>query len=150
MSDTISVPASSQGTVYKAQLLDYFYTRRAASAINQDSRFVISKAYWGTSSLVKASSSGGYTISDIPTTFSNSDLLNQFATSDLVCTLVGSTINITTIVPQTALADNTVYDFNTLVLVDDQGKAIAVLCCQQDTIYKGKDYTMYISIEQKA
>ncbi|STJ26257.1 Uncharacterised protein [Escherichia coli] len=32
--------------------------------------------------------------------------------------------------------DNTPYDFNTLVLVDAEEQAFAVLCTQQDTLYK--------------
>lgn len=150
MADTISVPASAQGTIYKAQLLDYFYSRRAASSINQDSRFLMLTAWWGTSSLVTANSAGGSTIADIPTSFTNDQLLNKFAESTLVCTLVGSTINISTVVPQDQLTDTDVYIFNTLALVDDQGNVFAVLCAQQDTIFKGKDYSMFISIEQRA
>ena len=48
------------------------------------------------------------------------------------------------------LTDTDVYIFNTLALVDDQGNVFAVLCAQQDTIFKGKDYSMFISIEQRA
>ncbi|STM65098.1 putative tail fiber structure or assembly [Escherichia coli] len=38
--------------LYKSQLLDYYYQRRAESSINKGSRFLISKAVFGTSSLV--------------------------------------------------------------------------------------------------
>ena len=150
MAETNSVPASAAGTVYKAQLLDYFYTRRAASAINQGSRFLMLKAWWGTSTLVTANPAGGYKIADIPTNFTNAQLLNKFAVSDLVCTLVGSTINITTVCPQSQMADGKIYTFNTLALVDDQNNVFAVLCAQQDTVFKGKDYSMFVSIEQRA
>jgi len=150
MSDVISVPASAQGTVYKAQLLDYYYTRRAASAIGQGSRFQMIKAWWGTSSLVTPNPAGGFKIADIPTNFADNQLLNKFAESQLVCTLVGSTINISTVVPQASLKDGQVSNFNTLCLVDDQNHAFAVLCAQQDTIFKGKDYSMFVSIEQRA
>ncbi|MES4139268.1 phage tail protein, partial [Escherichia coli] len=40
--------------LYKAQLLSYYYSRRAESAIGKGARFVISKAYWCKSSLVTA------------------------------------------------------------------------------------------------
>lgn len=150
MADAITIPASAQGTVYKAQLLDYYYTRRAQSSIGVGSRFQMLKAYWGTSSLVTANPAGGFKIADIPTNFSANQLLNRFATSNLVCTLVGSTINITTVVPQNQLKDGVVNNFNTMALVDDQGNLFAVLCAQQDTVFKGKDYSMFLSIEQRA
>ncbi|MBZ3802390.1 phage tail protein [Leclercia adecarboxylata] len=44
---------------------------------------------------------------------------------------------------------NAVYDFNTLTLVDADGVAFAVLCAQQDSIYKGKIYSILLTIEQK-
>ncbi|NUV21736.1 hypothetical protein MS6204_00606 [Escherichia coli] len=40
------------------------------------------------------------------------------------------------------MPDNTPYDFNTLVLVDAEEQAFAVLCTQQDTLYKGKRYSI--------
>lgn len=38
--------------LYKSQLLDYYYQRRAESSINIGERFLISKAVFGTSALV--------------------------------------------------------------------------------------------------
>ncbi|EIH4659277.1 phage tail protein [Escherichia coli] len=43
---------------------------------------------------------------------------------------------------------NTPYNFNTLVLTDAEDQAIGVLCTQQDTLYKGKRYSMLMTIEQ--
>ncbi|HAL1829221.1 TPA: phage tail protein [Escherichia coli] len=46
------------------------------------------------------------------------------------------------------MQDNTPYDFNTLVLVDAEEQAFGVLCTQQDTLYKGKRYSILMTIEQ--
>ncbi|HBT4785490.1 TPA: phage tail protein [Klebsiella variicola subsp. variicola] len=46
------------------------------------------------------------------------------------------------------MKENSVYDFNTLVLLDAQGKAVAVLATQQDTVYLGKNYSIIMTIEQ--
>ncbi|ENX6673144.1 TPA: phage tail protein, partial [Escherichia coli] len=48
--------------LYKSQLLDYYYQRRAESSINKGSRFLISKAVFGTSSLVTKKGDGTYEI----------------------------------------------------------------------------------------
>ncbi|RTM58836.1 phage tail protein [Enterobacter hormaechei subsp. xiangfangensis] len=50
--------------------------------------------------------------------------------------------------PQDSLEEDTVYDFNTLVLLDAEDKAIAVLATQQDTVYLGKNYSIIMMIEQ--
>ncbi|HBM2815724.1 TPA: phage tail protein [Enterobacter hormaechei subsp. xiangfangensis] len=41
------------------------------------------------------------------------------------------------------------YNFNTLVITDAEDKACAVLCCQQDSLYTGKSFTLLMSIEEK-
>ena len=148
MSDVISY-ASASGAKYKAQLLDYYYTRRAQSAIGLGKRFQMMKAYWGKSSLVKPNPEGGWLIDDIPTNFTNANLLNKFAECDLICTLQGATITVNVVLPESTLPANDVYDFNTLTLVDADGAAFAVLCAQQDSIYKGKVYSILLTIEQK-
>nr|CAA24775.1 unnamed protein product [Escherichia phage P1] len=50
--------------LYKSQLLDYYYQRRAESSINKGSRFLISKAVFGTSSLVTKKGDGTYEIGE--------------------------------------------------------------------------------------
>ncbi|NDO81509.1 phage tail protein [Citrobacter sp. NCU1] len=47
------------------------------------------------------------------------------------------------------MPENDVFDFNTLALIDDQGAVFAVLCAQQDSLYKGKTYNILLTIEQK-
>ncbi|HAU6297939.1 TPA: phage tail protein [Citrobacter freundii] len=47
------------------------------------------------------------------------------------------------------MTGTTAYNFNTLVITDAEDKAIAVLCCQQDTLYKGKSFTLLMNIEEK-
>lgn len=148
MSEVISY-ASATGALYKAQLLDYYYTRRADSAIGLGKRFQMMKAYWGKSNLVKQNPAGGWTIDDIPTNFTNANLLGKFAECDLICTRQGATITVNVVLPESTLPANAVYDFNTLTLVDADGTAFAVLCAQQDSIYKGKIYSILLTIEQK-
>lgn len=58
--------------LYKSQLLDYYYQRRAESSINIGERFLISKAVFGTSALVTKNDGGDYDIADLPTVFSMS------------------------------------------------------------------------------
>lgn len=135
---------------FKGALLDYYYSRRAESAINQGVRFEIKKAYFGTSSLVSANPNGGWLIADIPSTFKLSDLTGvPFASVDITRTVTGSTINLNATLASDALTGTTAYNFNTLVITDAEDKAIAVLCCQQDTLYKGKSFTLLMNIEEK-
>lgn len=135
---------------FKGALLDYYYSRRAASAIDQGVRFEIKKAYFGTSSLVSANPNGGWLIADIPSTFKLSDLTGTpFASVDITRTVTGSTINLNATLASDALTGTAAYNFNTLVITDAEDKAIAVLCCQQDTLYKGKSFTLLMNIEEK-
>ena len=67
----------------KSQLLNYYYQRRAESSIGNGDRFLLSKAVFGSSSLVTLNSAGTYDIANIPADFELSDLTTQFATSDL-------------------------------------------------------------------
>ncbi len=147
MSEVIAVASSSAPS--KAQLLDYYYTRRAESAIGLGTRFQMMKAYWGKSALVSPNPEGGWIIADIPTNFSSADLLDKFAECELICTLQGVTLTVNVVLPESELPENKVFDFNTLVLVDNEGAAFAVLCTQQDSIYKGKVYSILLTIEQK-
>lgn len=134
---------------FKGALLDYYYSRRAESAIGSGVRFEIKKAYFGTSSLVSANPAGGWKITDIPTTFKLSDLLTNFASVDIVRTVTGSTINLNATLAADKLTGTTAFNFNTLVIVDAEDKAVAVLCCQQDTLYQGKSFTLLMNIEEK-
>ncbi|EPF2016117.1 phage tail protein, partial [Escherichia coli] len=72
----------------------------------------------------------------------------QFAVSDLILSSVDGIITINAAFPQERMPDNTPYDFNTLVLVDAEEQAFGVLCTQQDTLYKGKRYSILMTIEQ--
>ena len=55
--------------LYKSQLLDYYYQRRAESSINTGSRFLISEAVFVTSSLVTMKVDGTYEIGQLPKAF---------------------------------------------------------------------------------
>ena len=145
MADFLKVRAG--GELFKSQLLSYYYARRAESAIGKGERFVMTKAYWGKSDLVTANQAGGWSISDIPLDFNISNL-QHFATCDLVLSSVNGTITINASFPQELMPDGTAYDFNTLVLVDAEDQAFAVLCTQQDTLFKGKRYSILMTIEQ--
>lgn len=142
-----NLKARDGNSLYKAQLLSYYYSRRAESAIGKGARFVISKAYWCKSGLVTANGVGGWNIADIPLDFKLSDA-QQFAVSDLILSSVDGIITINAAFPQERMPDNTPYDFNTLVLVDAEDQAFGVLCAQQDTLYKGKRYSILMTIEQ--
>lgn len=146
MADVIS--ATSSSTLYKAKLLDYFYTRRAESAIGKGTRFKIASACWGASSLVSVNSAGGWDIAFIPSTFTIDDMKTKFATGSVIASVQDDVITLNAVLPQDQLSENTVYDFNTLVLLDSDGKAIAVLAKQQDTVYVGKSYSIIMTIEQ--
>lgn len=148
MSDSINL-SSPDGGLYKAKLLDYYYTRRAESAIGIGSRFKLMKAYWGRSDLVTKNPGSGWDIAEIPADFTNEQLIGKFAESELICTLQGTTITVSIVLPEAALPENDVFDFNTLALIDDQGSVFAVLCAQQDSLYKGKRYNILLTIEQK-
>lgn len=140
--------ARTSGALYKAQLLDYYYSRRAESSIGEGERFEIKHACWGKSDLVTVNKDGGWNIADIPTGFKLEDLKSNFAKCLLVRSVQKSVITINAVLPQEQLKENSVYDFNTLVLLDAQGKAVAVLATQQDTVYLGKNYSIIMTIEQ--
>lgn len=144
---TVSTP----NAFFKGALLDMYYSRRAESAIGQGTRFEIKKAYFGTSALVTANPAGGWLIADIPTNFKLSDLLTNFASVNLTRTVTAgsSTINLNATLAADALSGDTANNFNTLVLTDADNNAIAVLCCQQDTLYRGKSFTLLMNIEEK-
>lgn len=145
MADSITV----SGKLYKAKLLNYYYTRRAESSIGKGNRFQMVKAYWGKSALVTSNAAGGWTIGDIPSTFSNADLLNKFTETPLVLTNTGANISISIQLDDSALPEDKAYDLNTLTLVDGDDNAFAVLCLQQDTVFRGKSYSLLVTIEQK-
>lgn len=146
MADILAVEEG--GTLYKSQLLTYYYTRRAESSIGLGERFVIKQAYWGKSSLVTKSDKDGWDIADIPLDFSLDDLQSHFATNDLICTVQGTTITINLSLPREQLQPGARHDFNTLVLVDSEGKPFAVMCTQQETMYAEKSYNIFMTIEQ--
>ncbi|MFI7813026.1 phage tail protein [Citrobacter werkmanii] len=143
-------PSTINSNLFKGALLQYYYERRADSEIG-GKQFKLAKAAFGTSSLVtqNATSGGGWRISDIPPDFKLGNLNNKFATVNLTLSTTGSTINVTANLTDQDLADSSPHDFNTLVLLDSDDQACAVLCCQQDTLFKGKSFTAYMTIEQK-
>ncbi|MGC0793645.1 phage tail protein [Pantoea agglomerans] len=145
MADTISVSSK----LFKAKLLDYYYIRRAESSIGQGSRFQMVKAYWGKSALVTSNAAGGWNIADIPSTFRNADLAGKFTETPLVLTSTGADISITIQLDDAILPEGKAYDLNTLTLVDGDGNAFAVLCLQQDSVFRGKAYRLIVTIEQK-
>jgi hypothetical protein len=146
MADILAVEEG--GTLYKSQLLTYYYTRRAESSIGQGERFLIKQAYWGKTDLVTKSDEDGWDIADIPLDFSLDDLQTHFATNDLICTVQGTTITINISLPREQLEAGSRYDFNTLVLVDSEGEPFAVMCTQQETMYAEKSYNIFLTIEQ--
>lgn len=146
MADVIS--SNTSGSLYKAKLLDYFYSRRAESAIGKGTRFKIASACWGTSDLVTVNAAGGWSIGYIPDTFTLANLKTNFAKGSVIASVQESVITLNAVLPQDQLIGDNVYDFNTLVLLDDDGKAIAVLAKQQDTVYVGKSYSIIMTIEQ--
>ena len=138
------------GKLFRAALLDYFYTRRAESEIGAGARFTIVKGYFGTSSLVTVNPTGGWSIAEIPSNFSVADLKGKFAECALVCTADKGLITVNATLQDSILPADTPYNFNTLVLVDGESKAFAVLCCQQDTLFRGKAFTALLTIDQRA
>ncbi|MCZ4061241.1 phage tail protein [Pantoea sp. LMR881] len=138
------------GKLFRAALLDYFYTRRAESEIGLGNRFKYVKAYFGTSALVTKNPAGGWTVAEIPLKYSLSDLQNKFAEAELICTADEGLITVTATLQDAVLPADTAYDFNTLMLLDADDKAFAVLCCQQDTLYQGKAFTAKLTIDQRA
>lgn len=140
--------ATINSNLFKGQLLQYYYERRADSEIG-GKQFKIAQAVFGTSALVKAQAGGGWVISDIPLDFKRTDLHNTFATINLVLGTTKEIINITAQLSDNDYTDTNPHDFNTMVILDSDGEACAVLCCQQDTLFKGKNFQAIITIEQK-
>lgn len=138
------------GKLFRAALLDYFYNRRAESEIGAGARFVIAKGYFGTSALVTVNPAGGWNLADIPPAYSLNDLKGKFAECNLICTAKNGLITISAALQDALLPADTPYNFNTLMLIDGEGKAFAVLCCQQDTLYRGKSFTAVLTIDQRA
>lgn len=144
--------ATISSNLFKGLLLDYYYKRRAESeCMPLSTRFLLTEAWLGQSSYVRAASSGsGFDIANISPTFTMSELTDVFARVALHATVdANANMNITVQVKDTDITLAGVHKFNTLVLVDTDGQACAVLCCQEDTVYKGKNFTAYITIEQK-
>ncbi|HDD8893989.1 TPA: phage tail protein, partial [Escherichia coli] len=110
--------------LYKSQLLDYYYQRRAESSINKGSRFLISKAVFGTSSLVTKKGDGTYEIGELPKAFDLAELTSQFCTINLVPTYSGGIITVRMDLDQSQLQEGKNYPFNTLVVLDNENKPI--------------------------
>jgi len=134
-------------TLYKAKMLDYYFDRQAASSIGQGSRFVISKAVFGTSSLVTKNSAGRYDIAAIPPDFKIGDLLTPFCTVVPTLSYNNGIILIRADLDPTQLDPDRSYTFNTLVILDNEMKACAVMCVQEDSLYVGKGYTGLMELD---
>lgn len=136
---------------YKGRLLTYHYRRRAESSIGTGERYVMAKAYFGTSDLVTKNASGGWIVEDIPLDFALDDMLTNFSESALMASIPEDSTSILMAIHlnDSALPAGTMFDFNTLVLVDNAGVAFAVLCIQQETLYKGRSFSAYLTIEQE-
>lgn len=132
--------------LYKSQILDYYYQRRAESSIRIGERFLISKAVFGTSNLVTKNENGDYDIADLPRNFALSDMTSQFCTIPLVPTYSDGVITIRMDLDQKQLTDGQSYPFNTLVVLDNLDKPIAIMCVQEDSLYVGKTYTAVMGI----
>jgi hypothetical protein len=141
--------ATVSSALYKSQIQDYYYTRRAESSIGTGDRFLISSAVFGTSSLVKANSDGTYDISDIPTDFALSDLETNIAKGKLTLSHSAGVITCRVDLDTSSFADsNTAYPFNTLAVLDNEGVPIVVMCTQQDSLYTGKSYVAVVEIDK--
>lgn len=141
MTTTVSTELS------KSRVLSYYYQRRAESQIGTGVRFLLKSVVFGTSSLVTANSNGTYEIADIPADFVVEDLLTQVATGILTLSYSDGLITIRAAIDTSQLADNVSYPINTFVILDSEGKAVAVQCVQQDSIYQGKSYVSTIKLK---
>lgn len=141
--------ASENGVLYKAQLLDYYYERRAYSSIGVGERFEMLKGWFGTSDLVTQNPEGGWIIADIPPEFSNADFKNKFAECALLRSYADGRITLRAELQDKELPENTPYDFNTLAIADAEANVVAILCIQQDTLYRGKRFIAVLTIETR-
>lgn len=131
----------------KSKVLSYYYQRRAESQIGSGVRFLLQSVVFGTSSLVSSNSDGTYSIEDIPADFEVGDLLTQVATGTLTLSYSDGIITIRAAIDTSQLQDNVSYPVNTFVILDAEGKAVAVQCVQQDSIYQGKTYVSTIKLK---
>lgn len=136
---------------FKGRLLTYHYKRRAESSIGIGERYILDKAYFGTTDLVEKNPTGGWNIKDIPLDFELDDLLTNFAEAPLMPSMPENSTSILMAIHlnDRELPQGSMLDFNTLVLVDKEGNAFAVLCVQQETLYNGRAFSAYLTIEQK-
>lgn len=133
-------------SLYKSQIQDYYYERRAESSIGTGDRFLISSAVFGTSSLVTENSSGTYDIATLPTNFTLSELDSSFCTVTPTLTYADGVITVRVDLDQAQLTDGTSYPFNTLAILDNENVPVAIMCVQEDSLYVGKSYTAVMTI----
>lgn len=131
----------------KNKVLSYYYQRRAESQIGSGNRFLLKSCVFGTSSLVTSNSDGTYSIEDVPADFALSDMLTQVATGTLTLSYASGLITIRAAIDTSQLADDTSYPINTIAILDSDGKAVAIQCIQQDSIYQGKSYVSTIKLK---
>lgn len=141
MTTTVSTDLS------KSRVLNYYYQRRAESQIGNGVRFLLKSVVFGTSSLVTSNNDGTYAIADIPADFEVGDLLTQVASGVLTLSYSDGYITIRAAIDTSKLADNVSYPINTFAILDAEGKAVAIQCVQQDSIYQGKSYVSTIKLK---
>ncbi|EPN1712108.1 phage tail protein, partial [Escherichia coli] len=73
-------------------------------------------------------------------------LTSQFCTINLVPTYSGGIITVRMDLDQSQLQEGKNYPFNTLVVLDNENKPIAIICVQEDSLYVGKTYTAVMAI----
>lgn len=138
---------SVSDSLYTSKLLNYFYERQAESAIGSGDRFQLSKAVFGTSSLVTKNSSGNYDIADIPSDFELADMTTQFCVTGLTLSYSDGIIVLRADLDTTQLETGKTYQYNTMAILDNAGKAVAVMCVQEDSLYIGKSYFALMNID---
>jgi len=141
MTTTVSTDLS------KSRVLSYYYQRRAESQIGNGVRFLLKSVVFGTSSLVTSNNDGTYAIADIPADFEVGDMLTQVASGILTLSYSDGYITIRAAIDTSKLEDNISYPINTFAILDSEGKAVAIQCVQQDSIYQGKSYVSTIKLK---
>lgn len=138
---------SVSNAMYKSQIQDYYYKRRAESSIGVGDRFLIASAVFGTSSLVALNANSTYDIATLPTDFEMADFATQIATGNLTLSYADGVITCRVDLDTSLMGAETTYPFNTLAILDNDGVPIVLMCTQQDSLYKGKSYAAIITID---
>ncbi|WP_250910102.1 phage tail protein, partial [Escherichia coli] len=107
---------------------------------NKGSRFLISKAVFGTSSLVTKKGDGTYEIGELPKAFDLAELTSQFCTINLVPTYSGGIITVRMDLDQSQLRRKGKLPISTLWLFwINENKPIAIICVQEGLAVCGQN-----------